>query len=253
MRGDYPPRLRVEDLSVEYPEFRLGPLTFTLGKGLHAILGPNGAGKTTLLRAIAGLLPRRGRVLLGDIELRGGAWRFISSNLAEPPIGFNATVADYARLYVGRVSRDWRERTEAVFSKLGVRQMLGRSFEELSAGQRSLALSLIAIARPSPLLLLDEPFAHLDPYWRCRLLELLQRESSRRIVVYTTHEFDTPRYTDTLILIRDGIIVAEGRPEEILVAENLERLYGTGFVVKEGCVTVKCAGADERRAIHRGL
>ena len=244
--------LRLRDVTVSYPGFRLGPITISFTEGLHAILGPNGAGKTTLLKAVAGLVERRGWVQLDGVRLDRRAWRLISGNLAEPPEGFDATLYDYARVYLGRVAREWRKLVEHVFSEVDATWMLYRRFEELSLGQRSLALTLIAIARPSPLLLLDEPFAHLDPYWRCRLVSLLQREASRRIVLYTTHEFDTPRYADTLVLIRDGSIVASGRPREIMTSDMLAKLYDARFVAGSRCVCIEC-GADERRAIHRDV
>ena len=244
-------RLSLEDLTVEYPGFRLGPLSTVFTTGLHAILGPNGAGKTTLLRAIAGLVHRRGRVRLDDTLLKGSAWRLVSSNLAEPPEGFNATITDYARLYVGRLAARWDERVSSIFARLGLDWMLDRRFEELSMGQRSLALTLVAIARPTPILLLDEPFAHLDPNWRCKLLSVLREEARSRIIVYTTHEFDTPRYADSLLLVKMGALIARGPPDRILTVDNLHRLYDARFVVEE-CVRIDC-GADERRAIHRGM
>ena len=176
-------RLSLKELTVEYPGFRLGPLSTVFTTGLHAILGPNGAGKTTLLRAIAGLVRRKGSVKLDDTPLKSNTWRLVSSNLAEPPEGFNATVSDYARLYVGRLDARWAERVSGVFTRLNLGWMLSRRFEELSMGQRSLALTLVALARPTPILLLDEPFAHLDPNWRCKLLSLLRDEARSRIVI----------------------------------------------------------------------
>ncbi len=244
-------QLSLEELTVEYPGFRLGPLSTVFTTGLHAILGPNGAGKTTLLRAIAGLVHRKGRVRLDGAVLKGSAWRLVSSNLAEPPEGFNATIADYARLYVGRLVARWDERVSSIFARLGLGWMLDRRFEELSMGQRSLALTLVAIARPTPILLLDEPFAHLDPNWRCKLLSVLREEAGSRIIVYTTHEFDTPRYADSLLLVKMGALIARGPPDRILTVDNLRRLYDARFVVEE-CVRIDC-GADERRAIHRGM
>lgn len=242
-------QLNLENLEVEYPGFRLGPLSTVFEIGLHAILGPNGAGKTTLLRAIAGLIPRKGRISLDGVALGSNTWRLVSSNLAEPPVGFNAAVLDYARLYVGRLIPRWFERVSDLFARLGLLWMLDRRFEELSMGQKSIALTLVAVSRPTPILLLDEPFAHLDPHWRCKILLLLRSEARKRIVIYTTHEFDTPSYADTLLLLRAGTIVAQGPPDRVLNANNLRRLYDAKFVV-EKCIRIEC-GADERRAIHR--
>ncbi len=178
-------------------------------------------------------------------------WRLVTGNLAAPPAGFEATVEDYARVYLGGLTPAWRSLVSRVFDALGVSWMLDRRLDRLSEGQRSLAVTLVALARPSPLVLLDEPFSHLDPSWRCRLLALLVREARSRIILYTTHEFDTPLYADTVSVVAGGRLVAMGAPRDTLLREGiLESVYGVRFVRLGGVVHPVC-GADESRAIHR--
>jgi len=209
------------------------------GPGVYQILGPNGAGKTTLLRAIAGLIRlSHGEVRLGEHKVtKRIAWQLVSSNLAEPPLGFEIRVLDYARLYVGRLTPAWQHRVQSIFSTANLEWMLERRFSELSMGQASLAVSLVALARPTPLVVLDEPFSHLDPAWRCKLLAMLSRLARDRIIVYTTHEFETPRYANTLTLLVNGKVAAHGEPHNLLDTPGiLERVYNTRFIRAPGCI-----------------
>ncbi len=241
-REEAGPSLALRGIEVVYPGFRLGPIRLTLGKGLHAVLGPNGAGKTTLLRSIVGLVPRRGEALLGNVVLgKWNAWRLVSSNLAEPPRGFHARVLDYARLYLEPLyGESWAESVAEVFEELGVEWMLERSWDSLSDGQRSIALTLVAVAKRTPLLLLDEPFSHLDPYWTCRVLSLLRREAASRVIVYTTHDFLTPSAADTVTLVRQGEVVAHGSPGEVIREDKLRDAYGVPFSVIRGLAIPSC-------------
>ncbi len=243
-REETRPSLVLRGVEVEYPGFRLGPLQLAFVRGLHAVLGPNGAGKTTLLRSIAGLVPRRGEVVLDQVLLgKWNAWRLVSSNLAEPPRGFHARVIDYARLYLEPLyGENWVERVAGIFASLGVEWMLERSWESLSDGQRSIALILVAIARKTPLLLLDEPFSHLDPYWTCKVLDVLKGEAVNRVVLYTTHEFLTPLAANTVTLVKQGKVVAHGAPGQVLREDKLREVYGVAFSVIRGFAVPSCPG-----------
>ncbi len=255
-REEARPRLVLNGLRATLGDFKLGPIDTVFTVGLHAILGPNGAGKTTLLRAIAGLVERNGAILLDYRDARvlihrGNAWRLVSSNLIEPPLGFSARVEDYARLVLEPLyGVEWRAEVEAVFSRVGLDWMLGRVWETLSAGQRSMAAMLVAVARRAPVVLLDEPFSHLDPYWRCKALEILLQEARERIVVYTTHEFETPFQADTVTLISEGMVVARGAPTNVLDAELLSKVYSVEFRVIEGFGAMPLCRAGDSRAIH---
>ncbi len=244
-------RLRVERLSVSRGSFRLGPLSLEFGVGLHAVLGPNGAGKTTLLESIAGILEREGSVELCDTIINASnAWMLVTANFAVPPLGFSARVIDYARIYISRVERRWTDLVTSLFERMGVSWMLWKRWEELSAGQQSLASTLVALAKPTKLVLLDEPFNHLDPYWLCRLSNLLRKEARHRVIIYTTHELYTPFKANTITLLREGTLIAHGCPRDTLKPGLLERLYGVRFIVERESVQPLCRDADDRRAIH---
>ncbi len=235
------PRLRIASLRVVRGSFKLGPISLELGPGLHAILGPNGAGKTTFLESIPGVVKREGSISLAGVEIGpGNAWALVSTNFVLPPLGFAARVIDYARVYLSRATTEWESRATRVFKEMGVEELLWRRWEELSAGQRSLAAVLVALAKPAPLVLLDEPFTHLDPYWACRLERMLQMEARNRIILYSTHEFSTPRSASTVMLMREGRIIAHGSPDDVLQARMLEKLYGVEFEERNGLIRPVC-------------
>ncbi|AEM39445.1 ABC transporter-related protein [Pyrolobus fumarii 1A] len=245
-----PHKLVISKLTVALPGFKLGPVSLELSTGLHAILGPNGSGKTTLLRSIAGLVkPLNGRILLNGKPL-SPPWRFVSANLATAPLGFGARIADYARVILYRLhGENWLERIRRVFAEFEVEWLIWRRWEELSDGQRSLAQTLVTLARGTPVILLDEPFAHLDPYWQCKLAMLLKRYSRSRIIVYTTHEFTTPLTSDTLTIMANGKVLSHGEPSTTLTPSILKRVYGVDFAIIPGVGLLPSCGADEIRAI----
>ena len=115
-------------------------------------------------------------------------------------------------------------------------ELAGRRMDAISGGERQRLAIALALATEAPVLLLDEPAAHLDFRRRDELMALLARLD--RTVVMTTHElpFDTDFFTRVVLLAR-GRIVAEGRPEDVLSSENIATAWGVPVKLR----TVRCA------------
>jgi len=235
-------RLRTDRLSLGYRPDRLviAELNLDLPTGaVTAIIGANGCGKTTLLRALARLLqPRGGAVLLDGQQLANLPTRQVARQLGLLPQGpvtpDGITVRDLVRR--GRmphttVLRQWSQADQqAVEDALVVTRMddlAGQQVDALSGGQRQRAWLALVVAQDTPLLLLDEPTTYLDMAHQLDVLELVRDlHAAGKTVVMVLHDVNqAARYADHLIALRDGSVVAEGRPDEVLTPSLVEEVF----------------------------
>lgn len=207
---------------------------------ITAILGPNGAGKTTLLRLILGLLkPQR-----GTIRLEGKPQAHLSRREASRLIGlvpqseyipFDFSVLEFVLLgrapYLSPLdmprAQDYSIALEAL-KTIGLEHLKGRATPSLSGGERQMAMLARALAQQPRLLLLDEPTSHLDLSNRDRVLNVLRAQVQAGVtVIFTTHDPNlAATIADYVILMRHGTILAAGKLETTLTAENLSATYG---------------------------
>jgi iron complex transport system ATP-binding protein len=203
------------------------------------LIGPNGAGKTSALRAVCGLLPFEGRVLLDGHDAAALGRRevarlaaFVPQAPETPP---ELTVAEYVLLgrtphigYFATEGRRDRAAAERALQRLELGSFSERPLGSLSGGELQRVVIARALAQESPILLLDEPTTALDLGRQQQALELI--DSLRRdglTVVSTMHDLTLAgQYADRLVLLDHGSIVAEGAPDEVLSAPNLSSFYG---------------------------
>lgn len=205
------------------------------------LLGPNGAGKSTLLRLASCLLrPRTGRVLLGDDDARTLARGAVARRVAVVPQDFAVQFAYTVRQLteLGRTAHagSWgflraadHAAVEQALAATELEPLAERVFNELSGGERQRVLVAMALAQASPLLLLDEPTAHLDIRHQIEVLELLSRLNQERglTVIAALHDLNlAARYFPRLVLFRN-VVVADGPPSAVLDAGLLSRVYET--------------------------
>ncbi|AXL13041.1 ABC transporter ATP-binding protein [Microbacterium foliorum] len=203
------------------------------------IIGPNACGKSTLLRGFARLLrPSTGTVLLDGAELRSLKPKDAAKKLGLLPQSSIApdgiTVADL----VGRgrfphqsAMRTWSSADERAVAEAmaatGVTDLSRRLVDELSGGQRQRVWVAMALAQQTRHLLLDEPTTFLDIAHQIDLMELfadLHRNGTTLVAVL--HDLNhAARYATHLVAMRDGEIVAQGDPREIITAELVEAVY----------------------------
>lgn len=198
--------LTIDGVSFAFPGGppMLSDFSLSFGTGVTAILGPSGLGKTTLLRLIAGrLLPRDGRIL--GIDGRRIAWMGQSGGLM-PWASVEENVSLGARL---RGENHDRAKTRDILARVGLSGHEAKRPAELSGGMRQRAALARTILENAEVVVLDEPFVHLDAVAKSRLFALASRELSGRIVVMVTHDL-----LDALTLAGRAIVLT-GSPMRI--------------------------------------
>jgi iron complex transport system ATP-binding protein len=214
--------------------------------GWTALIGPNGAGKTSALRALAGLVPYEGEVLLDDRDARRLGRRALAKLVAfvpqKPETPAALTVAEYVLLgrtphipYLGGESRSDREAAARALRRLELEGFAERPLGSLSGGELQRAVLARALAQEAPVLLLDEPTTALDLGRQQLVLELVDALRRDGLTVVTTmHDLTMAgQYAERLVLLDAGSVVAEGTAAEVLSAPNLAAHYGANVRVVE--------------------
>jgi iron complex transport system ATP-binding protein len=246
-------RLRTEGLALAYGERRVvEDLDLAIPeRELTAIVGPNACGKSTTLRALVRLLrPDAGAVLLDGRPV--GEWRAkaVARELGFLPQGTTAPDGIRVETLVrrGRYARQsllgtWSPADDTAVAEAmaaaGVDDLGGRPVAELSGGQRQRVWVAMVLAQETPYLLLDEPTTFLDIAHQYELLRLLRRlVDDGRTVVAVLHDLNQAcRFADHVVAMRDGRVVASGRPAEIVTADLVEAVFGLACEVLPDPVT----------------
>jgi iron complex transport system ATP-binding protein len=214
--------------------------------GWTALIGPNGAGKTSALRALAGLVPYEGEVLLDGRDARRLGRRALAKLVAfvpqKPETPPALTVAEYVLLgrtphipYLGGESRSDREAAARALRRLELEGFAERPLGSLSGGELQRAVLARALTQEAPVLLLDEPTTALDLGRQQLVLELVDTLRRDGLTVVTTmHDLTMAgQYAERLVLLDGGSVVAEGTAAEVLSAPNLAAHYGANVRVVE--------------------
>jgi iron complex transport system ATP-binding protein len=211
-----------------------------------AIVGANACGKSTLLRGLARLLrPRSGEVLLDGTPILDRASREVARVLGllpQTPVAPDGiTVGDLVSRgrhphqgWFRQWSPDDESAVAAALAATDTEDLVRRPLRELSGGQRQRVWVAMALAQQTDLLLLDEPTTFLDISHQVDLLRLLRdlNRSTGRTIVTVLHDLNLAcRYSDHLIAMRAGRILAEGPPGEVVTAELVEKAFGLPCVV----------------------
>lgn len=234
--------IELQGLSVNFGGRRVaGPLSHAFSKGsLVVILGPNGAGKTSLLRAVAGLVPFNGDILIEGCALHSISRADRARLIAYLPQGHAAHWPLLVREIValGRLPHGLNDPARpapaddriiaGVLERMDVAHLAERRIHELSGGERARVMLARVLAVQAPVLLADEPTAALDPRHQIGVMEALKAEACRgALVVAVTHDLAlASRYADEILLLSDGAIAARGRPDSALSPEVLRSVYG---------------------------
>jgi iron complex transport system ATP-binding protein len=204
-----------------------------------AVLGANGAGKSSLLRALAALVrPTSGRVLLDGVDVAAlpprERARAIGYLPQEAAVHWNMKVADVVAL--GRLPHrdgEYEAAIEAALTATGTTGLRDRGVRELSGGERARVLLARALAGKPRWLLADEPLAGLDPAHQLDALAIFRAAADEGAgIVVVLHELTlAARLADTIILLKDGEILANGAPVAVLAPDIIARAYGVEAVM----------------------
>lgn len=247
-------RLSGHDLRLAYGESVVADdIGIVIPDGVFtAIIGPNGCGKSTLLRALSRLLkPAKGHVLLDGRDIHAQSARHVArqlgllpqSAIAPPGITVQDLVAR-GRHPHARFLRQWSTEdartVAAAMAATDLGDLAQRPLESLSGGQRQRAWIAMALAQDTSLLLLDEPTTFLDLAHQIDLMELLSslNRLQGRTLVAVLHDLNQAcRYASHLIAMKEGRIMAEGPPSEIVDAKLVEAVFGVPALVIEDPVS----------------
>ena len=236
-------RLRGENLTLGYGKKIIArDLSVTIPDGhFTAIIGPNGCGKSTLLRTLSRLMtPVEGSVFLDGEQIQ----RFASKEVARR-IGLlaqNATtpgdITVQELVARGRYPHQplftrWRKEDDEAVNRAmqatGITDLALQSVDTLSGGQRQRTWIAMVLAQETSIMLLDEPTTWLDISHQIDLLELLSELNRTQgyTLAAVLHDLNQAcRYATHLIALRDGEIVAQGAPKEIVTPDLIARIYG---------------------------
>jgi len=233
--------LKIQSLSVSYGSRRiLHDVSLDVQNGeVLALIGPNGAGKSTLIRAVSGVIPYTGHVRTnGDdfISLspiqRAKYIATVPQAVSMPPA---YTVWETVLLgrtpylgFLGQPSQKDEEIARQSLQRVSALPFADRRVGELSGGEQQRVLLARALCQSTPILLLDEPTAHLDLQYQVGLLELVTElaHKDNLAVLVALHDLNlAAHYADRIALMVAGNIKAMGTPKEVLLPELIEEAY----------------------------
>ncbi|MEV7414029.1 ABC transporter ATP-binding protein [Streptomyces sp. NPDC089919] len=241
------PRLAARGVSVGYGERTvIDALDVTIPEGVvTTIIGPNGCGKSTLLRTLSRLLkPTKGSVVLDGEDIARLRTRDVAKKLGllpqSPVAPEGLTVADLVargrhphQSWLRQWSSDDASVVARALAMTGVEDLADRPVDELSGGQRQRVWISMTLAQGTGLLLLDEPTTYLDLAHAVDVLDLVDDlHEAGRTVVMVLHDLNlAARYSDNLIVMKAGSVLAQGHPRDVVTAELLEEAFGLRAMV----------------------
>ena len=234
--------LETDRLTLSYGDFPvIENLTMSIPKGkITVLIGGNGSGKSTLLRAMARLLkPSEGAVLLDGQSIASLPTKEVAKRLAILPQGPLAPegltviqLVRQGRYPYRRWLAQWSEEDERMVARAlkatRLEQMAERPVDSLSGGQRQRAWIAMTLAQGTRTILLDEPTTYLDLSHQIEVLDLLfeLNEFEQRTIVMVLHDINLAcRYAHHIVAIKDGTVVASGKPEEIVTESMIRRVF----------------------------
>ncbi len=240
--------LEVKDISVTYGDrVVLRDVSLSLRDGeIITLLGANGAGKTTLIRALNGTLPlASGGVFLDGRRIGEMSRREIARNIAvvaqENETRFPVTVLEFvlSGRFVHGGAFGWETEKDIDFARLALadcdlESYGSRLMNHLSGGERQRVVLARALAAGASILLLDEPTANLDLAHQAMMLRLVRKrcEECGCSAIVITHDLNlASEFADEIVLLKDGRIVAKGKPSGVLTTENVREVFDANVLM----------------------
>lgn len=245
--------IKIENAVVSYREdVALRGVSIEIKSGeFVGVIGPNGAGKTTLLTVVNGL----GKLLSGRVTVLSNSITPGNGHSLRKKVGYVAQVENidprmpmHVRevAMIGRYGvlgllrrpgkRDWKI-VDEMLELVGMTHLANRPIGHLSGGEQQRVAIARCLAQEPELFLLDEPTASLDWKAQTEILELVKQihDARKLTTLFVTHDLDAmPHTCDRIVLMKDGLIVGDGTPDEMISTERLASLFDiTPSVVRE--------------------
>jgi len=235
--------IEVRDLTVSYEDrIIIDDMNLKIPKGkITMIIGSNGCGKSTFLKSIARILhPTKGEIEINGTNIKKHASKDLAKVMAvlpqSPSVQDGLLVKElvsYGRFPylspMGGLKPHDLEVVDWALEATNMKDFKDRRIKALSGGQRQRAWIAMALAQETEILLLDEPTTYLDMSHQLEILELLQKlnRDNKTTIVMVLHELNNAtKFADHLIGMKQGKVVFEGKPIDVVTNENLKELYG---------------------------
>lgn len=244
------PAIKIENLSHAFARRRvLASLSLDVDSGdFFIIIGPNGSGKTTLMKLVAGILkPQSGEIEIGGRSIRSLKPRALAQSVAfvpqRLPVDIPFTVGEAVLLgrapYQGTLGIEDAtdlQIAEQAMQFTQVDHLAKSTLNQLSGGELQRVFIARAICQEPDIMLLDEPTAALDLAHQVRVMDLMEQLKVQKAVtvVMVSHDINlAAMYCDQVLLLKDGEIVCNGSPGDVLSYRRLEETYGCRLLVDE--------------------
>jgi len=237
--------LNVHDLSFRYGEREiLHNVSFSVGPGeLMGVAGPNGCGKTTLIKCIDRIYEPEGKVEFAGKNLQDLTTTEVARVIAYVPQAFTIgmSMSVFETILLGRrpyirwsVSDEDFERVSSIIEALGIQHLAFRKMTQISGGERQKVMIARAMVQDPSLLLLDEPTSALDLRHQLEVMEFVQHVAREKqtSVLMAVHDLNlASRFCDRLMVMKEGHIVALGKPSELLTEALIRDVYDVEAMV----------------------
>ena len=215
---------------------------------ITTLMGANGCGKSTLFSLLTKIrTPEEGEITLYDRNVSGFSLKAFAKKVAivqqynrasnditvEKLVSFGRT--PYRKCFGGLTKKD-QEKIDQAMEETHITHLRNREVSRLSGGQRQRVWIAMALAQDTKILFLDEPTTYLDIRYQIEILELIKKLNAKYgiTIIMVLHDINQAiHYSDSIIGLKDGKVLAEGDPEQIITEEMLETLYDIHLSVRE--------------------
>jgi len=245
----------IENISFSYDKKidRLKAISSTIEQGkITTIIGPNGCGKSTLLSIMfRNNAAREGQITLDEKDILDYKPREFAKKLAmvhqqnEAPSDMTVEKLitfgrlPYKTIFSGNAKED-EEAIEWAMACTKLQEKRHKKISDLSGGERQRVWIAMSLAQKTPILFLDEPTTYLDIYYQIEILELVNHlnKTYGLTIVMVLHDINQAiRYSDNMIVMKEGEIVLQGNPTEIISEDTIKEIYGVEVVLKSDSVS----------------
>ncbi len=241
--------LRGDNISFSYVRDKafIENLNINIPKGkITTILGPNGSGKSTLLSILSTYnKPSKGDVFIGDKNLKTLKTKEVAKLIAtvhqhnESPEDLDVkTLISYGRVPHHKHCTNQKDEDEKIInwaiSSTNLDDIKDKKVMSLSGGQRQRAFIAMALAQKTDILLLDEPTTYLDIFHQIEVLDLVKKlnEEYKMTIVMVLHDINQAiKYSDNIVIMKDGKIIEEGKPENVINEKTIKTVYNVEGVI----------------------